>query len=211
MSADTTPRRSPSGRPAPLVLGAGLVVLAGWGFGVVGGAASDTGRWRHAVYREGPPPGFTGGFGEDSCHACHFSEEPNAPPGTLTLVGLPEAYAPGERYLLEVMLIRPGLALAGFELAARSPADSTQAGTLLAPPEGGDRVAVVVDRGIQYVRQTTNGSEPFAPDTARWQVWWEAPASGGRVRFDASASAADGDSSASGDFVYTATFEARSR
>ena len=30
------------------------------------------------AYAEGAPPGFSGGFKEDSCHACHFHAEPNS-------------------------------------------------------------------------------------------------------------------------------------
>ena len=34
------------------------------------------------AYAEGAPPGFSGGFKEDSCHACHFHAEPNSGAGT---------------------------------------------------------------------------------------------------------------------------------
>ena len=40
-------------------------------------------------YAEGAPPGFSGGFKEESCHACHFHAEPNAPGGMLTIEGVP--------------------------------------------------------------------------------------------------------------------------
>jgi hypothetical protein len=43
-----------------------------------------------------------------------------------------------------------------------------------------------------------------AADTARWTVLWTAPESGGEVRFNGAANAANQDDSQFGDYIYTA-------
>ena len=92
---------------------------------------------RAAAYADGAPPGFSGGFGESSCDACHFEAAVNTPPGRVTLTGVPERFVPGERYPLTITLSRPGMMIGGFQLAARLDGDGTQAGTL-APGPGED-------------------------------------------------------------------------
>jgi hypothetical protein len=158
-------------------------------------------------YLDGAPPGFSGGFGEDSCLACHFDEELNEPPGRLILSGVPASYAPGETYPLTVSLSRQGLVLAGFQLTARFE-DGTQAGSLTPPSGGEDRVAISpdTDTRVLYAHQRGTAAEAAAPGSARWTVSWTAPATDARaVLFHVAANAADGDGSASGDFVYTTT------
>ena len=68
-------------------------------------------------YAEGAPPGFSGGFKEDSCHACHFDAELNSGGGRVTIEGVPSRFAAGERYTLTVTLGRVGMKRAGFQLA----------------------------------------------------------------------------------------------
>jgi hypothetical protein len=47
------------------------------------------------AYAEGAPPGFSGGFKEESCHACHFHAEPNSGGGRVTIDGIPARFASG--------------------------------------------------------------------------------------------------------------------
>ena len=160
-----------------------------------------------AAYADGAPPGFSGGFGEQSCHACHFDAEPNTAPGTLTIEGVPEQAVAGQRYPLTVTLTRPGLVLAGFQFSARF-SDGKQAG-MLAPGEGEqERVRVETQGTVQYANQRRKGAAPATSGVGRWTVLWTAPETGA-VEFHAAANAANNDESVSGDFVYTAT--ARSR
>jgi len=123
------------------------------------------------------------------------------------LSGVPASYAPGETYPLTIALSRPGLELAGFQLTARFE-DGTQAG-VLAPPSGGEsRVAISPDSDtrVLYAHQRGAAAEPAAPGAARWTVSWTAPeAVAPAVLFHVAANAADGDGSASGDYVYTTT------
>src|SRR5512132_3088641 len=72
-----------------------------------------------SAFKEGPYPNVTGGFGEQSCHLCHFDNPINAPGGSLTLDGVPQAFVPGETYGLTVTISRDGLRRGGFEIAAR--------------------------------------------------------------------------------------------
>ena len=61
-----------------------------------------------ASYVDGPPPAHAGGFGGDTCHACHFENDLDAPGGSLTLRGVPEAFEPSATYRITVALERPG-------------------------------------------------------------------------------------------------------
>jgi len=160
------------------------------------------------AYAEGAPPGFSGGFKEDSCHACHFHEELNAAPGRVAIDGVPATFTPGERYTLTVTLTRSGMKLAGFQLAARFKDGGAQAGTLAPGLADADRVGVETQGGIQYAGQKKAGVSVGAADAAKWTMVWTAPASGGAVIFHVSANAANGNESADGDFVYTASAEA---
>jgi hypothetical protein len=155
------------------------------------------------AYAEGAPPGFSGGFKEDSCHACHFHEELNAAPGRVVIDGVPATFTPGERYTLTVTLTRPGMKLAGFQLAARFGDSGAQAGALAPGPEDAGRIKVESQGGVQYAGQNREGAA-VAADAVKWTVVWTAPTSGGAVTFQVAANAANGNESADGDFVYTA-------
>ena len=55
------------------------------------------GWWPRTVIADGAPPGFSGGFKEESCHACHFHAEPNPSPGRVVIDGVPATFAPARR------------------------------------------------------------------------------------------------------------------
>lgn len=162
-----------------------------------------------AAYRTGPPPGYSGGFGEDSCHYCHYEFEPTEDPAAFAVTGFPETYLPGERYILEVSVSAERLGAAGFQLAVRF-ADGAAAGHNAGSLESmGERTSVDVSEknGVAYARQTLEGITPQEAGRAAWRVTWTAPADG-RVRLDAAANAGDGDESQMGDRVYTLSLEA---
>jgi hypothetical protein len=159
-------------------------------------------------YAEGAPPGFSGGFREDSCQACHFFENLNAPPGRLTIEGVPATFAAGERYTLTITLTRDGMKRAGFQLAARFKDQGAQAGSFEPGRNESDRVKIESAAGVQYAGQKLPGSTVGEGDVVRWIVEWIAPAGGAEVIFNVAANAADGDERTAGDFVYTATFTA---
>jgi hypothetical protein len=157
-------------------------------------------------YAEGAPPGFSGGFKEESCHACHFHAEPNSGPGRLVLEGVPAKFTAGEQYMLTVTLSRPEMKRAGFQLTARDKASGAQAGSLAPGADEAQRVKVEASSGVQYAGQRKEGSS-VAADAIRWTVQWTAPSSGGAVVFNVAANSADGNESADGDFIYTTTAE----
>ena len=162
------------------------------------------------VYRDGPPAGFSGGFGEDHCQACHSDYKVNASPGSLT-ISAPGRYSPGKTYPVTITLKRPGLAVGGFQLTARFEKDSAQAGTLAVVDGQQDRVKVLTDRGVQYAYHSRPGSQLTATDVVRWTIRWTAPSGNRAVLFHVAANAANGDDSQSGDFVYTSRARSRGR
>ena len=161
-----------------------------------------------AAYADGAPPGFSGGFGESSCDACHFESAVNAPPGRVTLTGIPERYASGQAYPITIALSRPGMMLGGFQFAARFENGGGQAGTVAPGPGDGKRIKVEAGT-IQYANQRQAGTDLAEPGTATWTVVWTAPATAGAVLFHVAANAADKDDAARGDYVYTAVATSR--
>lgn len=162
-------------------------------------------------YPDGAPPGFSGGFKEESCHACHFSSEPNLSPGRIVIDGVPAQFAAGEKYTFTVTLTRPGMTHAGFQLTARFKDNGAQAGTLAPGSAEKSRLGVELQGGIQYANQKKDGSSVGASEVTRWTIEWTAPARRAPVVFHVSANAADGDGSANGDFVYTTSVESSGR
>lgn len=109
-------------------------------------------------FMDGPPDRSSGGFGEPSCIDCHWGAEMNDPAGAFLVEGLPRTYRPGEAYELAVVLTRPEMAVGGFQMAPRFRSDSTQAGTFEIPGSEEGRLALVTERDVMYVQQTTRRS-----------------------------------------------------
>jgi hypothetical protein len=156
----------------------------------------------------GPPPARTGGFGEMTCHECHWDNPVNDPAGSLMLSGIPASYTPGEAYTITVSVAHSDTTRAGFQLSARSDAANATAGQLRASDA---TTRTVVEKGITYVSQADAGSKKVTNATATWTVEWRAPASGEPVIFHVAGNAANGDASPLGDYVYTATATSTAR
>ena len=169
-------------------------------------ARTEAGR----AYRDGPPLGFSGGFGEDHCQACHSDNTVNAGGGSLT-ISVPGRYAPGKSYPVTITLKRPRMAMGGFVFTARFEEDSSQAGTLTFADSLKERVKVVTDRGVQYAYHSRPGTQLTGTDVVRWTLRWTAPTGKRVVLFHAAANAANGDDSQSGDFIYTSRARSRGR
>lgn len=192
---------------AAALLAAGMRLAASHDVDLPGRGLLRAGAATWDGYADGAPPGFSGGFREDSCQACHFHEPPNAPPGTLTVEGVPATFAAGQRYALTISLRRDDMKLAGFQLTARVKDSGAQAGTITAGPADSDRVKIESSGGVQYAGHRRRGSTLTDGGIARWVVEWTAPSSGGAVIFHVAANAADGDERVDGDFIYTASLE----
>lgn len=166
--------------------------------------ALPAGSQRAATLPEHAPPAHTGGFGEPTCHACHFDGEVNAG-GALSVSGFPERYVPGREYRVLVTLRGQEMRAAGFQLAVRF-AEGAQAGRQAGTLRSADaRTAVVAHtNAVQYAGHTRVGTRPDSAGTARWAVLWTAPAGApGSIAVHAAANAADGDASALGDQIVT--------
>jgi hypothetical protein len=156
----------------------------------------------------GPPLAHSGGFGEPTCRACHFDRPLNEAGGSLALEGLPERWIAGEQASLEVVLSRPQLARAGFQLSVRfsdGERAGQQAGRFRAE---GKRVTVRTDTvtDVDYAQHTRAGTKVFASGPARWRVMWEAPAAGASVTFHVAGNASNDDDSEFGDSIYTTRY-----
>lgn len=156
---------------------------------------------------DGPPPGFTGGFGQPTCSQCHFEAAGPDREGSLNVEGIPVAYEPGKSYTLTVRLRRPGMRRGGFQMTLRF-ADGSQAGTLQATDEG---VTVTSDDGIAYGHHTRSGSVADSAGEIVWVLRWAAPKSSNLpLVVHAAGNAANDDDSAFGDHIYLFTSESSS-
>ena len=158
-----------------------------------------------SLYLDRPPPAHTGGFGEPTCQTVCHSEFPlNTDGGTLTMDGIPDSYKPGEKYIVRIMLTRPGTERAGFQMSARYQSGESigkQAGRLKTIDKN---AAIDVKNTILYARHTVAGAENVKSDTTRWSLEWTSPlAPQGPVIFHLVANAADWNDSETGDYIYT--------
>ena len=172
------------------LMGAAVLVLSG--------TAVAFGTLRTA---EGPPAGFSGGFGEPSCVACHTGNEENALGGSVRIEGVPGAYVPGREYPLTVVLAAEETVVAGFQVTARFTTGARRganAGTLR-PIDA--RVATRDSVGVSYAHQTAEGSKTSRDDGATWTLAWIAPREG-EVAINVAANSGNGDNSPLSDLVY---------
>lgn len=158
------------------------------------------------AYSTGPDPRHTGGFGEETCTACHKSFELNSGRtlgGTFVIEGVPRQYQTGESYPLSVTISHPGQRRWGFQLTARFRASGAQAGLLI---DDGLENRVTESGGLQYLHHIEAGTREGVSDgPVSFFFTWVAPAEDrGAVVFNAAGNAANGNHEPTGDFIYTA-------
>ena len=167
------------------------------------------------AYKEGPFPNMTGGFGDRTCHSCHFDNPVNAPGGTLTVTGVPSTYAVGQTYAITVTLARQGMTRGGFEIAARfagGRAKAKQAGAWRLLDQRAQLIPSQIDPSLRFVQHTLAGSKAMNPGVNAWTIDWTAPpASDGPIQFNVAGNASNEDDSALGDFIYLKTLRSTSR
>ena len=157
------------------------------------------------AFADGPDAAKTGGFGEPTCLECHNDNGLNDASGRMSLSGIPEMYTPGKDYTITVTVARPGLARAGFQLAARFDRGSSSgmSAGALRPTDNRTQLLEGGEQRVSYIEHTLAGSKVDPAGTAAWTFGWTAPTTGSSVIFHASANASNDDRSALGDFIYT--------
>ena len=156
----------------------------------------------YAPITDGPPSGFTGGFGEPTCLECHIGNDLNAFGGRVSLAGLPDAYESGAEYPLTVILEAEETVSAGFQLTARYTGGASRGkdAGMLDPLDA--RVTLRDSVGVTYAQQSREGSTTVSTDGSSWTLVWTAPAGGAPVTINVAANSGNGDNSPLSDLVY---------
>lgn len=149
---------------------------------------------------------FTGGFGEQTCHSCHFDYELNMDGGSLTIDGLPDNYQPGDTYDVTIAVKSEHLENGGFQMTARFE-DGSQAGRFTWSGEN-LRFTPGISDEVQYLQHAEAGTRPTANREVSWNFNWQAPeARNGSIIFNIAANAGNNDDSAFGDWIYVKELE----
>lgn len=149
---------------------------------------------------------FTGGFGEETCHSCHFDYDLNWDEGSLMVNGIPDKIEAGHQYEIEIQVEREGLEKAGFQMSARYP-DGRQAGSFEVSENERIMFTKEVPDSVQYLQHSEKGTEPADKGYQSWMFSWKAPEElVDSVYFNISANAANGDQSEFGDWIYRQEF-----
>lgn len=144
---------------------------------------------------------FTGGFGEQTCHSCHFDYDINMDRGSLTIEGISDSYQPGISIDITVTVESERLEIGGFQLTSRFE-DGTQAGGF---DWDGDNLMFTpsVSEDVQYLQHTAAGTRPTGDRKVSWTFTWQAPENNeGPVIFNIAANAGNDDDSSFGDWIY---------
>jgi hypothetical protein len=147
---------------------------------------------------DGPPAGFSGGFGEPACNRCHVGPNINSGPASLNLkFGNEEStYEPNKTYAIEITVSGSDRQNHGFQLVAKN-ANNQPIGKFAVI----DQVLTELNpQDANYIQHTRVGQV----GRSSWRVGWTAPATeAGPVTFYLAVVAANGDVRATGDLVYT--------
>jgi len=144
---------------------------------------------------------FTGGFGEQTCHSCHFDYDINYERGSLTVDGIPNRYKPGKKYNIKIHLQSEHLEIGGFQMTSRF-VDGSQAGEF---EWEGDRLMYTpqISDEVKYLQHTLKGTTPDSDWEICWEFTWNAPGEPrDSVVFNIAANAGNYDDSAFGDWIY---------
>ncbi len=160
------------------------------------------------AFSAGPPPGYSGAPGEDSCTECHSDFKVNSGDGSVQITGLPHDYRPGQIIQVNVKTTHATASIFGFQLTAIDSTGKT-VGHFSVPQVQNPPSQLILgsttfgDR--EYVEQTTAGL--FDPNTFgsnTWHFTWTAPAAlMGKISFYAAGNGADSSGDPGGDYIYT--------
>jgi hypothetical protein len=157
------------------------------------------------LYPDHIPGAYTGGFGEQTCHSCHFDFQVNDPRGSLTVEGPDSLYTPSTPYEFTLTLQSERLLIGGFQLTARFE-DGSQAGQFTWDGDDLTFTPATVD-SIQYLQHEGMGANLTSDGTISWSFTWIAPdEKSSPVIFNIAANAGNHDLSAFGDWIYVREF-----
>jgi uncharacterized protein (TIGR03437 family) len=173
----------------------------------------DFGQKSAHAYRGGPDPSRTGAPAigtkpaELTCNStgCHSGNPLNDAQGTFQILDVPASYTPNQVYTIRVSLSRTGNSRFGFQLVALDQ-DGNNAGTLATDDNSTQLIAADPGAyaGRNYIEHTSTGTNQTSAGQRIWTIRWTAPATrGGKITFYAAGNAANNNSGASGDFIYT--------
>jgi hypothetical protein len=146
---------------------------------------------------------FTGGFGEETCHSCHFDYDLNWDEGELSVQGIPESIEEGKTYELELIVTRDDMGKSGFQMTSRFK-DGRQAGSFQIAENDRMMFTKQVPDSLEYLQHSIKGTKPVEDGKISWAVVWEAPEKVSDViYFNITSNAANGDQSEFGDWIYT--------
>lgn len=133
------------------------------------------------------------------CTACHFTFEPNEGDGSVTIEA-PETFVPGETLTFTVTVDNTtppvGEPRQGFQVSVENDAAVEHVGALVIVDADNTQFA---SGEQEYVTHTSGGSQQTT-----WTVGWTAPADAPEtVTIYAAGNAANGNSSPTGDYIYT--------
>ncbi len=147
-------------------------------------------------FSNGPPDGYTGAPGQETCFACHDGFPLNSGPGMFA-INAPEEFQGGGTYQIEVTLQQSGQSRWGFEFTPLDVGTCTITDTQ--DTQGS------VSGGNSYVKHTSQGTQSGSSGPVSWSFDWTAPQDPpDEVIFYAAGNAANGNGVTSGDYVYTA-------
>lgn len=149
----------------------------------------------------GPLPGYSGAPGDSDCTACHTTNPVNSGSATPTITA-PSVVTPGSAHVVGVSITgNQNPAKNGFEITLRDAAGSFVGSwtTLMLPPLFNAAKTQTHPFNAGYHEHSASGNTLSA-----WTMQWNAPTTlaPGPVTLYAAVNDADGDASASGDFIY---------
>lgn len=161
----------------------------------------------HRDYPEHLAGAFTGGFGEETCHSCHFDYDLNWDEGGLTVDGINDEVEAGKTYEITIKVKREEMGKAGFQLSTRF-SDGSQAGTFQLGENERVMFTQEVPDSLQYVQHSEAGTDPVRDGENSWEIVWKAPDSiSDSIHFHITANAANGDQSEFGDWIYQRSYK----
>jgi hypothetical protein len=187
-----------------------LIVLFPFVFGVimdkvrVSGSADELSGYHlnfNPDHLDGP---FTGGFGESTCHSCHFDYDLNMDGGSLSITGFPDRYEQGQDYPISIRIESERLEVGGFQVTTRFKESGSQAGSF---SWEGNRLRFTpessVGDSLKYLQHSGEGTVPTGERFVEWSFTWTAPSDAdGEVLLHAASNAGNYDDSSFGDWIY---------